>query len=398
MKDNRTSVPVIMYHSVGKSIPEWKWSFLTVPAKVFEDHLRWLARAGYRTVDLQELYDHVSCRQALPPRSVVLTFDDGYVDNWTYVAPLLSRYGFKGTVYVNPEFIDPRNTIRPTLEDVWAGRVAERDLEVRGFMSWPELKRVNEAGTLSVQSHGMSHTWYAISPEVVDFHHPGDGYYWMDWNAEPERKPFYLLYPNSTKVPFGVPIYKHAKSLEAVRFFTETREGERLASFVQRNGGIGLFETHDWRDVLSKELERIRAENSCQGRHETQEEQEKRYRFELVNSKRIIEERLGPRVNFFCWPGGGYNEKTMAMALDTYDGVTLGSADPSPIRNKPDDNPGKVRRCVVPVIGYKGRVYYPGGRYFVRFLDEYRGVPFARQRRQVLKIFCLLGAVLKMLS
>ncbi len=40
------ALPVLMYHSVGRLIPEWRWSELTVPAAVFEDHLKWLKKRG----------------------------------------------------------------------------------------------------------------------------------------------------------------------------------------------------------------------------------------------------------------------------------------------------------------------------------------------------------------
>ena len=52
-------------------------------------------------------------KRRLKTRSVVLTFDDGYLDNWIYVAPLLEQYGMKGVVYVTPEFVEPTGACRP---------------------------------------------------------------------------------------------------------------------------------------------------------------------------------------------------------------------------------------------------------------------------------------------
>jgi len=154
------AIPVLMYHSVGRVLRDWAWPELTVPWRVFESHLRALRRAGYRTADLYEFHAHTTGEEILPEKSVVLTFDDGYVDNWTYVAPLLKRYGFKGTVLVTPEFVDQAEELRPTLDDVWEGRLNEEALDVNGFMSWAELRHVAESGVLSVQCHAMTHTWY----------------------------------------------------------------------------------------------------------------------------------------------------------------------------------------------------------------------------------------------
>lgn len=387
MQNTSLPIPVIMYHTVGRVMEDWKWSFLTVPVETFSDHLKWLKKYGYRTVDINELYAHVSGEQPLPRRSVFLTFDDGYVDNWTYVAPLLERYGFKGTVFVNPDFVDPRDVVRPTQHDVWSGKIAEDDLETRGFMSWPELQLLSDRGPLSVQSHSMTHTWYPTSAKIVDFHHPDDGYYWLDWNAQPEKKPFYLLDPRKTEVPYGMPIYEHEKALAATRYFPNPKEGNALADFVEQNGGAAFFDTLDWRRQLFEKVEDIRRKGLHPGRSESPEERGKRFGFELVRAREILEQRLGVKADFLCWPGGGYNEVSQAMALDVYAAVTLSSRDLSAIRNRKGDNPKLIKRCGVPGIVRNGEVFYPGGCYLVRFLEEYQGSRLARRRRQLLKLF-----------
>lgn len=389
MEKNTPGIPVVMYHTVGRIMPDWKWSFLTVPARIFEDHLLWLVRAGYRTVNLDELHSHVSGEQLLPARSVVLTFDDGYLDNWTYVAPLLRRYGCKGTVFVNPDFVDPMDTVRPTLEEVWAGKIKEEELEVRGFMSWPELQRLAGNGPLRIEAHAMTHTWYPTGPEIVDFHHPDDGYYWLDWNAFPEKKSYYLLDPQKTEVPFGAPVYEHQKSLAATRYFPDPGEEMALIDFMREQGGEVFSPRNDWRAKLLAKVREIRQRSVTPGRYETEAEQLARYRLELVVSKKILQERLGRKIEFLCWPGGGYNELTLSLALEHYTSVTLGSADPSPARNRPGEDPRFIKRLGVPGISTKGRITYPGGRYFLQVLKEYQGNLIARRYRQTLKALAL---------
>jgi hypothetical protein len=51
------------------------------------------------------------------------------------------------------------------------------------------------------------------------------------------------------------------------------------------------------------------------GRYETIEEQEIRYNYELVDSKYYLENLLGRSVNYLCWPGGGYNDLSMRIAV-----------------------------------------------------------------------------------
>ncbi|MGV1098223.1 polysaccharide deacetylase family protein [Thiovibrio sp. JS02] len=390
MQADNLPIPVIMYHTVGRVMEDWKWSFLTVPKDTFADHLKWLKKYGYRTIDIDELQAHVRGERPLPRRSVFLTFDDGYVDNWTYVAPLLERYGFKGTVFMNPDFVDPRDIVRPNLHDVWDGKIEEDALETRGFMSWPELKLLAGNGPLSVHSHAMTHTWYPISAKIVDFHHPGDGYYWLDWNRYPEKKPFYLLDPSKTEVPYGVPVYEHEKALGATRYFPTPEEEAILVDFVKQRGGAAFFNSPDWRQQLMQKVEDFRKRSADPGRSESPEERNARYRFELVRAREILEDRLGKKVHFLCWPGGGYDEASQEVALNVYAAITLSSRDVSAIRNRVGDDPKLIKRFGVPGIVRNGKIFYPGGRYLVRYLEEYQGSLFSRRRRQVLKALALV--------
>ena len=391
-----SAIPVLMYHSVGNKIPDWQWSFLTLPYSVFEDHLKWLKKTQYQTVDLYQLHEHVSGKVLLPPRSVVLTFDDGYLDNWTFAVPLLRKYGFKATVFINPEFVDTRDIIRPTLEDVWSDRFEEDQLDVRGFMSWQELRQISDSGIFSVQSHLMTHTWYPVSDEVVDFHHPGDAYYWMDWNASPKDKPFYLQYPGKSQMLFGYPVYKHDKSARAKRFFPDARESEYLIQYVASRGGAKFFQSSRWKDHLQDVLIEFRDGRSLEGRYETKKERLDRLEYELVESKRLIEKNTGSSVDFLCWPGGGYNQEATDLTSGFYRSMTLGSKDRSNIMNRPGDDPKKIKRLGIPFIEQGGRLFYLKGRYLIKFLDEYRSIKMARQSRQAMKLFYYIAAKLKL--
>ena len=111
-------IPAVMYHSIGVVNKNWHWNHLTCPFDVFEDQLKWLKKAKYKTLNFQEVYDYIMDDKPVPKKSVFLTFDDGYLDNYVYAYPLLKKYGMKGTIFVNPDFVDPSQTFRKTLDDV----------------------------------------------------------------------------------------------------------------------------------------------------------------------------------------------------------------------------------------------------------------------------------------
>jgi len=390
MKNPQSNIPAIMYHSVGRPMDDWKWSFLTVPWKVFEDHLRHLSAAGYQTVGFDQLVDHMSGIKELPHRSVILSFDDGYLDNWTYVAPLLEKYSFCGTVFVNPEFVDPRDIVRKTIKDVWEGRTTEEEIDVRGFMSWQELRLADKKGLLNVQSHAMSHTWYERSDEIVDFHHPGDGHFWLDWNSRPEKKSFYLQYPAKSVVDYGAPVYEHGKSLAIRRFFPDRREKVHLVEFVKQHGGHHFFKQQGWRDQLMAESARLRQDIELHHTKELKEDYLARVEFELLQSKKIIEANLQKEVDYFCWPGGGYNEQVREKALSLYKGMTLSSSDLLDHNNRVGDSERFFSRLGIPYVEFGEKLVYTNGRYLIHYLLECNGKMMHRRLRQFLKVVELI--------
>ena len=166
---NSDIVPVIMFHSVGLSGSDWVFSHISEPLKNFEAKLDALARKGCHTIHWSDLFSHMSGTAKLPHRTIMLTFDDGYLDNWVYVFPLIKRYGIKVTIFVSPEFVDPNENPRPTLEDVWSGRIKQSELQTRGFLCWEEMRAMSKSGLVDIQSHAFTHTWYFAGPKVMIF-------------------------------------------------------------------------------------------------------------------------------------------------------------------------------------------------------------------------------------
>jgi len=390
-------VPVLMYHSVAPEIKNWAYSFLSIAPDVFEDQISTLARAGFVTITLSELYAYMSGSGRIPPKAIVLTFDDGYLDNWVYAFPILRKYGFKATVYASTDFVDRASAARPNLNDVWDGRAKTEDLEWRGFLCQDEMRRMLMSDLVDIEGHCRTHTWYFTSDEIVDFHHPGDAYPWLAWNQRPDRKPLYMREDQSEFVPLGSPVYEHKKSLVARRYFPDPGVARALTEHVAANGGMLFFETPGWRDDLISVVGGARGTESA-GRHESDDERLTRIRDEIVLSKAEMETILDRPLNFICWPGGSYDETSVEVAREAgYKAWTLSSRDISARRNRPGDDPEWVRRmAVAPWWMFKGkrRAVIDGG-FLKRMIEDYKGFTLGGFRLRWYKLGKLMGSFFK---
>jgi peptidoglycan/xylan/chitin deacetylase (PgdA/CDA1 family) len=391
----KEAIPVLMYHSIAPQISGWAFSYLSIDPEVFEDHISTLAASGYVGISLGELYDYVSGKGRLPPRAVVMTFDDGYLDNWVFAFPILKRHGFKATVFVSTDFIDRRSWVRPTLDDVWQGRARRGELVWRGFLAEDEMRRLQASELIDIQAHCKSHTWYFVSDRIVDFHHPGDTYPWLAWNARPDRKYLYLEEDQSDFVPFGSPVYDHHKAVVACRYFPDPKIEKDLVEHVRSQGGASFFDRPGWKDELNRLADEIAA-HGLKARTETDQEYMTRLTEEITLSKVELEKMLGRELEFLCWPGGSYNEVATKVAREAgFRAMTLSSRDRGPHRNIPGEDPAWIRRtAATPWWAYRGRrVCTVDGAFLKHIIEDYKGYAFAGLRLKWLKASKLLASL-----
>jgi len=136
------TVPVLMYHhiAVAGADADAIRRDLSVPPEAFAAQLSYLASNGYHPVSLSDLLDHLNTGRPLPPKPIVLTFDDGYVDNYTAAFPALQRHGFKGTFFLITDF---------------AGHGE--------YMSWDQAREMSAAG-MHMESHTLDHPDLSMLP------------------------------------------------------------------------------------------------------------------------------------------------------------------------------------------------------------------------------------------
>jgi peptidoglycan/xylan/chitin deacetylase (PgdA/CDA1 family) len=362
----------MMFHSVGLRNHAWAWRHLSEPVDAFSGFVDFLAEHGFQTISLAALQAHMAGDERAPPNSIVLTFDDGYLDNWVYAAPILRRRGFTGTVFVSTDFIDPGGDIRPTLEEVWNGRCGVAELKPAGFMNREELRAVDQSGTLQVQSHAKTHTWYPVGPEIVGWHDPQspNALPWVAWNAKPERKPFYLGEDQRGFVPQGTPIFRNDCALTARRFFPDKGAVDDITKAIQ--GRLTGTPAKAGNPATEKTVINVVSSDTVPGKYEHPEEKIRRVSDEIRGSRTILSEILGKSVDYICWPAGGSDDFCETAAAEAgYAGWMLRSNQERHKRNRPGVDPQGIRRLSAQrFVHIAGKVRGEGGLMYQRLQVE----------------------------
>ena len=114
-------VPIMEYHYIRVNPdPHDRLGFnLSVTPSDFKAQMDWLQVNGYHAITLDDLRAYFQEQKPLPPRPIVLTFDDGYADFYTTAFPILEAHGFTAVSYVVPGFLDhPRYMTSAQVEEL----------------------------------------------------------------------------------------------------------------------------------------------------------------------------------------------------------------------------------------------------------------------------------------
>ncbi len=105
------TLPILMYHHIKQLPPKASatWRNLTVSPQAFEAQLRYLAEQGYHTIYFSELIAYFNAGASLPEKPIILTFDDGWIDHYTVVYPLLQKYCMVGTFFPPVNWVENGN-------------------------------------------------------------------------------------------------------------------------------------------------------------------------------------------------------------------------------------------------------------------------------------------------
>jgi peptidoglycan/xylan/chitin deacetylase (PgdA/CDA1 family) len=146
-------LPALMYHKVGEPPPGSRLAKLWVSAADFRRQMDYLKRHGCTAMLLSELRDAELGRRAMPARPVLITFDDGYANNYEVAFPILREFGMKGNIFLVCEAVGRHNSWHDPASEPW----------VR-MLSWADIAEMQRSGAVEFGSHTMRHADLSRTP------------------------------------------------------------------------------------------------------------------------------------------------------------------------------------------------------------------------------------------
>jgi len=274
---------ILMYHRVlpidsdVSERPEWErcrsLPGILVSPKMFDAQMRFLARK-YKVISLDQLLRCLDSGNPLPPRSVVITFDDGWRDNYVYAYPVLEKYNLPATIFLSTEFIGTNRIF-------WPERVIKCLTDEGRFVR--EL--LNGAGVLVPSVIGkligsIGETSAAHQSLVLD------QLIWEMKQLTPDVREA-LMKTLFSRAP------KHGAATSDVRVMLDWDEIAEMKAAGITFGSHGI--SHELLTMISP-VQRER---------------------ELRGSKRAIEEQLGTKVDSLAYPNGNYDDEIKQLARQT---------------------------------------------------------------------------------
>lgn len=254
----RGGVPCLTWHSVSADASWLPWAAETsVRPETLDRQLAQLRKMGCTVMNTAEFIRRRRACKPVPSGTVLLHFDDGYLDNWVAAAPILRRHRMQATLFVSLEFAAPDRPEPQSLDDT--SSPARWD----GYLSWGEIRALDRAGpdkVFDVQPHGVDHIRVPVGPRSVGrlTRENWKRHAWMQWAAMRGSKHDWYLPEEPPAVPAGTAIPESDAALAAPAF--------------------------------------------TGGQQETAAEYGARVRAELARCRTEFKARLGKAPELFCWP------------------------------------------------------------------------------------------------
>lgn len=305
---------IIFYHKI---IPRWGHS---KAVSTFEIEMK-IIKKFFNVITLDDIYEYLTTDKLPEKPSVVISFDDGYLDNFVYAYPILKKLGLKATIFPITSRIIKEGIVRPTLEDYWSGKISKSQLyrpktmaqanyqflstgRSEDFLSVEELHKMKDV--FDIQGHAKVHAKVFYSNQIIDFYDGKNGH-WSNIYAYGYSDDFSDL----DKPVVGYPLFPNRNNLSVRRGFLKKEVKDYIRSLDK-----SFFKTKNWKDKLKEDL--LKTFDSLLY-FETEQQRKERVKRELIEAKKELEEITGQKVRHLSYPFGHYDETLVEIASQIYD-------------------------------------------------------------------------------
>jgi len=178
----KPEIPILCYHRIA----DGKKGDYTVSPATFSAHMKILADSGYHTISPSQLYDYLVYNKSLPNKPVLISFDDSRLEHFSIAAPVMEKYGLRGTFFIMTITYNKKN-----------------------YMTKDQIALLSKAGH-TVGLHTWDHTMVIKYKDATD---------WKKQISDPKDKlekiigkPVdFFAYPNG--------VYDHKSAIELSKYF-----------------------------------------------------------------------------------------------------------------------------------------------------------------------------------
>lgn len=220
---NGPKIIVLNYHKIDNMDIS-----LSVRPDDFDKQMKYLKDNGFNCITPHDLYEAFEEGAELPEKPFIITFDDGYDDNYKNAYPILKKYGFKGTIFVITSFLDRGQ---------------------QGYITWGQAAEMEASGVMNIESHTVTHGSMTELSDAEIRHELVDSK--KDIEQRLGKKVEFVAYPTGTYNLHIASLVREAGYLGA---FTIKYGNVDRASNIYAIERIPIFHTED---TYSSFLERL---------------------------------------------------------------------------------------------------------------------------------------------